>query len=98
MRYCRGGFIFDTKGACCFSDTNLKYALGFINSKVAKCFLDLLCPTLDYSPGQLGRLPYCVDEEKTEIVEKKVKQCIEISKEDWDFSESSWNFKKHPLV
>ena len=46
MRYCSGGFIFDTKGSCCFANTNLKYILGLINSNVARSYLSLLCPTL----------------------------------------------------
>lgn len=98
MRACNGGFIFDTKGSCCFADENLWYILGYINSIVAKSYLALLCPTLDFSPGQLGRLPYVIDDVIKNDVEQLVEKCVEASKMDWNSFETSWEFKKHPLI
>ena len=31
-------------------------------------------------------------------LEDVAKQCVELSKLDWDFFETSWDFKKNPLI
>lgn len=46
----------------------------------------------------MARIPVILDEEKrTEIIER-VSFCIDTSKNDWNSFETSWDFKKHPLV
>lgn len=98
VRYCEGGFMFDSKGACCFSEKHLYYTLALINSVVANSYLELLSPTLDYNPGKVSEIPYIYSENNdpkiTDIVEKN----ISLAKEDWDSFETSWGFEEHPLV
>ena len=36
--------------------------------------------------------------EETAIVSETVKDCIKLSLEDWNAYETSWDFKKHPLL
>lgn len=72
--------------------------LGFCNSKIALEILKILAPTINFQAGDIGRLPivdYGVD---TDTIQKMVASNIEESTADWDFSEVSWDFKRHPLV
>lgn len=98
LRYSGTNMMFESAGPMCFpKDTrNTLPMLGFLNSAVAQHYLSALEPTIRYSEGTLLRLPYL--QEGTENASEHVKRCIEISKNDWDTFETSWNFKKHPLV
>lgn len=100
MRYSPKGFIFETKGSMCFANNEdeLKYIIGFLNSCVVKQLLLILSPTLDYHEGPLSRVPLKIDENKKIVVEEKVNENIETTQSDWDSFETSWDFKKHPLI
>jgi len=95
------GFIFDNKGECLFADTleELDYYAGYLNSKVAMLFLSFLSPTLDFNCGYISKLPIVItDERKKEKIILNVRENVSITKEDWDSFETSWDFKRHPLV
>ena len=75
------------------SDMNL---LGFLNSAVCLYFLNIIAPTLTYNVGDVTRIPY-----KQIIradIENRVQNNIVLSRTDWDSYETSWDFKRHPLV
>ena len=97
MRYCSGGFMFDSKGASCFVDHNIFYILALMNSKVTEYYLRLLCPTLDFTPGQVGKTPI-ISTTNMMPIESLAKDTVNDSKEDWDSFENSWDFRKHPLI
>lgn len=99
IRYFEKGFLFDNGGCCLFSENDLIYQLGYLNSVVASNFLKL-SPTVNSQPGDIGKLPIILS---TDNLQKKsiislVEQNISLSKSDWDSFETSWDFKKHPLV
>ena len=48
--------------------------------------------------GQIANLPVIINQDKREIVEDIVEENINKSKEDWGSFETSWDFKKHPLI
>ena len=98
FRYNESKFIFDQKGPCCFSSdrNNLYIICGFLNTKVAQFFLNILCPTLDYSVGPVSCIPYAITTD-INIIEL-VKNNINNAKEDWDSFETSWDFKQHPFI
>ncbi|HIE0922140.1 TPA: BREX-1 system adenine-specific DNA-methyltransferase PglX [Serratia marcescens] len=98
MRYSPEGFLFETKGSVCFSDNqdSLLYSLALMNSPIAEKILEALSPTLDFHEGPVGKIPV-IENHKQEIV-SRVRELIEHSKSDWDEHESSWSFKKHPLL
>lgn len=98
IRYCEQGFMFDSKGASCFPSNNLFYILAYLNSKVASEFLKVLCPTLDFNPGQVGKLPIVENHKWDDRINQLCRECIELTKEDWDAFETSWNFEMHPFV
>lgn len=100
FRYTPRGYLFDSKGPMCFAlkkDT-FCYIFGFLNSRVAMMFLELLSPTLDFNQGPIRKLPFILNGQKKHQIDSLVKTNVEISKVDWDSFETSWDFKKHPLL
>ena len=53
---------------------------------------------MNYEAGQIASLPIIFDDGKKTEVEKIVQENINISKQDWDSFETSWDFKRHPLI
>lgn len=93
------GFIFETKGSMMFpSSDNLLYILGLTNSKIINMVAKVISPTLDFHEGPVGKLPVIINEEKKKEIEKLVERNIYLAKEDWDSLETSWDFKRHPLL
>ena len=97
IRYSPRGCIFDSKGSMRFAKRGQDiYALtAFLNSCVVQKFLEILSPTIDYNISGLNNLPYI---KASEDVIDICKECISLSKTDWDSFETSWDFKRHPLV
>lgn len=98
FRYKPYGQIFDIAGMSCFAERNLLYLLGLCNSPVAMEALAVLAPTINFQAGDIANIPVVVDETQIENVEALVKTNVELAKEDWDSFETSWDFKKHPLI
>ena len=78
------------------SDEKFNYYLGFVNSEVALYFLQMFNPTLNFQAGDIGRLPLI--ECESQKIGSVVDENISLSKHDWDSFETSWDFKKHPLI
>ena len=97
-RICRGGSLFDDAAAICHHKDidHLYYVLGFLNSKCCQEILRMLNPTINLQIGDIGHLP--IKEEQVDQVIELVKNAIDISKKDWDSFETSWDFRRHPLV
>lgn len=98
FRYKPDGNIFDVSGMSCFTDENLLYLLALCNSPVVDAFLAVFSPTINFQAGDIANIPVAVESDKIETVENKVKKNILLSKTDWDAYETSWDFKRHPLV
>ena len=100
MRYSPEGFIFESKGSVCFlkNDDNLLYLLGLLNTEVVAKMLLILSPTLDYHEGPMSKVPVIIDDSAKLNVEKIVIENVDLTKDDWDSFETSWDFKEHPLV
>lgn len=98
VRYTDSGFLFDSKGAKGFatSEDELYYAMALINSKVGLNYLSFISPTIDFKVGDIIQIPLI--RERIEDVIERSKKCVQISKMDWDSFETSWDFKRHPLV
>jgi hypothetical protein len=78
-------------------DDQIPCMIGLVNSKVVKHFLNIISPTLNYEVGQISNLPVCDFGDST-CINQTVTNCISLSRTDWDSFETSWDFKKHPLV
>lgn len=99
LRYYGSGFVFDSSGPMIFlNSNNVMYnerkLLALMNSTVANSILSFLCPTIHYTQSAVAKVPLF----EVKYLCKEVDNCVNISKCDWDSFETSWDFKKHPLV
>lgn len=97
IRFSDEGIVSESKGAMLYAK-QLMPVLAFMNCSVAGLALQFLCPTLDFKSGQLKSLPFLDVASYQESLKGIVSTCIDLSKRDWDSFETSWNFKRHPLV
>jgi len=74
----------------------LFYLQAFIGCKVGIEILKIINPTINYQVENIAQLPIFID--KKEVVDELVKQNIEKSIIDWNVFETSWDFKRHPLI
>lgn len=97
IRWFDEGFIFDN-GGCCVFDLGEKrpFILALLNSKVFRYVFGQLNPTLNFQSGEVAKFPiiYKVDE----IINCKATENVELSKNEYNSFETSWDFKKHPLI
>ena len=99
VRYYNSGYIFDIAGCCLFSEhKNLMYLNAFLNTKIARELTKAVNPTINMNVGDIANLPIIFNKEYNEKIENIVKNNINISKEDWDSFETSWDFESHPLL
>lgn len=90
-------FAFNVAGISCFPDKKwIIYLNGLLNCKIVSEITQILNPTLNMNAGDVAKVPIII--EKEEMVEKKASQAIKTSMEDWDSFETSWDFKKHPMI
>lgn len=90
--------LFDNAGSSLFiKDESINYhkLLGLLNSKVVNYILPIINPTLNYQPGTIGKIPV---DQKSLINISFVEKSIEISKQEWNSRETSWDFQKNELV
>lgn len=98
-RYTDYGFLYDASGS--FADVqaeNIFFTLAFLCSEVTLFFLGAMNPTLNFQKGNISSLPFIIDVDRKDQVSGTTKENIEISKGDWDSYETSWDFKRNPLV
>ena len=88
--------IFGGGGSALFSKDNVKYICGFLNSKIADHYLQIINPTINMLVGDMLSLPVLFTEENTDI--SLIDGCISISKIDWDSHETSWDYRENELV
>ena len=79
-------------------EEKMLYCLAWLNSEVIRYLLNITNPTINFPPGTIGKLPFETKEEISSEVTKLAQQNVDISKDDWDSFETSWDFKKHPLI
>lgn len=97
FRYSCAGFVFDAAGSSLFSDEeHLGQIQGFLNSSVMLHFASFLSSTLTFEVGQIASYPF------QDIIDKRVDSIVRdsrrLSASDWDSFETSWDFKRHPLL
>jgi len=89
----------DISGHCFYPDPKDKYwLLGFSNTNVFQKFISIINSSFHYQVGDVARIPVIKDDLVEPKVLKLTNSCIEISKQDYDNFEHSWDFKRDPLV
>lgn len=90
--------MYESKGPVLLPTDNMNYVLAYLNSKVYQMFIDIVAPTLDYSEGSVLKTPYIYDNKEEKVIIGLSEECVSLSEKDWDAFETSWDFKKHPLL
>ncbi|PKF86733.1 SAM-dependent methyltransferase [Bacillus sp. BA3] len=76
-----------------FSDSELYSLLGALNSKLWGEIFSIINPTINYSSGIIQKAPL------PNITKLELNNtCVQISREDWDSFEISFDFLRHPLI
>ncbi|MFA0160625.1 BREX-1 system adenine-specific DNA-methyltransferase PglX [Vibrio splendidus] len=95
FRFQPEGQIFGHKGPAIFSsnDLSLTSALSLLNSTAAEKLLSYTSPNLSYEVGSIQQLPI-----PSSLHDINCSELIDISKNDWDSFELSWDFRINPLL
>ena len=96
VRYSPQGSTFDTSGPMLFSDKALRYILGLTNSKVFNEFVSIFAQGLSKGSGHFAKVPFI--QKNSDIIETISKKNINISRNDWDAHETSWDFQRNELL
>jgi hypothetical protein len=94
-RIAESGFVFDDCSPTGFT-SDLYSLLAYLNSPVFDYFLSLFSSGFKTEIGHIQKVAY--KKVKSETVTKLCKQNISLSRADWDAFETSWDFKRHPLI
>ncbi len=101
VRQYEKGFVFDGAGPSIFADYKWRDILtGFLVSKVATKLMSILNPTMNFVVGNVACLP--IHSEPLSLLREKiigiVVHTVELSNQDWDSFETSWDFSSQPLL
>ena len=94
VRYFGEGFLFCSASMCGYGESIIP-VIGLLNSKVSMDVLKVLAPTMNYGPLQVKSIPYI---EQIDICKPIIENNIQISKQDWDAHETSWDFQRNELL
>lgn len=89
------GFLFDS-GAPAIRNSEIELTAAFFNSKVGVYFLSVVSPTINLQVGDVKGVPLI--QKDSEEIDFLVGKNVTESQKDWDAFETSWDFKRHPLV
>jgi type II restriction/modification system DNA methylase subunit YeeA len=95
------GTIFSNAGMAIFPNDEVRIFLtSLLNSKICLNFLSIISLTINFNAGDLGKIPVLIPESISEkiLIEKLTNECMNISKNEWDSYECSWDFKTNPLI
>lgn len=99
FRYQEDYFIPNASGPCVYSgQVGIHYLIGLLNSKVSRSFMEVLAPALKFEVGQVAKFPVIYSTDNQISIESINKECVSLSRADWDSFETSWDFQRHPLL
>lgn len=101
FRVVEEGMLFEMKGTSVFAKNSNNYLLiiAFLNSVVTEHLLSMITQAITFQLRDIRNLPFIMasDSQKQRISDI-ASRCISISRTDWDSFETSWDFKRHPLL
>ncbi len=90
--------IHSHKSPTIFTEKDLSYVLGYLNTNIFNYYVKLINPTISTGVNVVKKIPIIVEEKIKPEVNQFVQENIALSKADWDSFETSWDFERHPLV
>lgn len=99
LRMKKQGIFFSDAAPGVFANREtLYYLLALLNTKYANEIIKLINPTLNFVPGAVTSVPVKKDEKNKGKIIEIAEGNVQLSEQDWDSFETSWDFKKHPLL
>lgn len=98
-RFLPNGYIFNVEAPTFYPNagTDLLFVLANLNSKITNYLWAYINQTFHYLAGDVEKLPIKY-QNGNKHVNNIAQSNISISREDWDAFETSWDFKRHPLI
>ena len=102
LRYQNAGLMLDAAAGVIYNlhKNDQKIILAFMNTKITNMLLRFISPTLNFQVGEIAKLPIVVP--KKDLVKHQIEaltqQNIDISKEEWNSRETSWDFASNELI
>jgi hypothetical protein len=90
--------LFGGGGGGITSIDHLEYILAFTNSCVFHFLMNTISSTMNFEVGQIGAQPVLYENKKEADITAFVTSNISLSRTDWDSYETSWDFKRNPMV
>ena len=100
FRYYGPGFIPNMAGLALYpkDGDDFLLLLALLNSSIVTEFIKVTNPTLNVPPGCVSSIPMAKEIDDDASIVTLARQCVDFSKLDWDSFETSWGFKRNPLV
>jgi type II restriction/modification system DNA methylase subunit YeeA len=95
-RYSDVGAVFDVAGSSAFPvSTDHRLVLGLLCSKLSTLLMYTMNPTVNFQVGNVGAIPII---EFAAFDPETVDTIVRMSRDDWDRSETSWEFQQLELL
>ncbi|SHU18143.1 Type I restriction-modification system methyltransferase subunit [Mycobacteroides abscessus subsp. abscessus] len=100
FRYLPPGGTFDMAGPTAFlsSDVSIYSTLAVLNSSFVEAALQAINPTVHIQLKDVRSLPFPDHVSNHEELARLAKECVEVSRADWDELETSLDFARSPLA
>ena len=100
VRFFKQGFVYNNKSSFSVELEQGRYFLSFMTTKIAFLILKMVNPTMNFQAGNIASLPIIFPKQEStkQTIDTLTQECIDISKEEWDSRETSWDFKKNELL
>lgn len=96
-RYIPVGVISNIEGPEIFDlGKNQLKVMGMLNSKVMDSIYMRMSDSIHYLAGELANFPIRISNDS--YIDEIAAQNIKLAKENWDSFETSWDFKRNPLI
>ncbi|SIM51153.1 BREX-1 system adenine-specific DNA-methyltransferase PglX [Mycobacteroides abscessus] len=95
------GFLFDSGGSSVFVEDpeQLELLAGILCSKIPAFFLQAFNETINFQPGDVSRIPVAqLSPDISVQIKSCVTEAVQISRADWDRYETSWGFRRSPVL
>jgi len=91
--------FYDIAGHCFFPKAQDKYALlAYANTKLFNYFINLINPTIHFQVGDVKKIPVDLQIFTNDRISSFSSKSVNISIDDWNAKETSWDFEKSPLL
>ncbi|WP_410507214.1 BREX-1 system adenine-specific DNA-methyltransferase PglX [Methanosarcina hadiensis] len=99
FRFLESGCTYETAGPTIFIKNANKYViLGYLNTPIVSKFIQIMNPTFNTKIKDIRSLPILQSILYNKKIESVSSRLVNISKSDWDFYETSWDFTTLPLL